>query len=109
MVLNPNYIKARSDREDERTYSVVLDRADTIFAVNYFLGYFNNSSSAVDLMRAQKIVDLKEKNLWDNYHVPFRNDEQITGQDFGLNVYFAGHPKQGKGKRKVDDYVKLLD
>ena len=109
MVLNPNYLKARSDREDERTYSVVLDRADTIFAVNYFLGYFNNSSSAVDLMRAQKIVDLKEKNLWDNYHVPFRNDEQITGQDFGLNVYFAGHPKQGKGRRKVDDYVKLLD
>ena len=109
MVLNPNYIGAVQNSDELRTYNRVLDKADTIFAVNYFLGYFSNSGKAVDLIKAQKIIDLKEKNLWDNYHIPFKNDEVIQASDFGVNVYFAGFPKQGKGKRKQKDYVKLLD
>ena len=104
MVLNPNYIGAVQNSDELRTYNRVLDKADTIFAVNYFLGYFSNSGKAVDLIKAQKIIDLKEKNLWDNYHIPFKNDEVIQARDFGVNVYFAGFPKQGKGKRKQKDY-----
>ncbi len=109
MVLNPNYIKSQIDGESLRTYSRFLDVSDTIFAVNFFLGYYGTTSSSVDLMREQKIVDLKEKNLWDDYQHPFANRCDINGSDFGVNVYYVGTPKQGSGKRKQPDYIKFLD
>ena len=56
-----------NDGEEFRTYSRFLDVPDTIFAVNFFIGYFGTTASSIDLMRKQKIIDLKEKNLWNGY------------------------------------------
>ncbi len=109
MVLNPNYIKKKTDGEEFRTYSKFLDVPDTIFAVNFFIGYYGTTASSIDLMRKQKIIDLKEKNLWEGFKNPYVASGEINGGDFGVNVYFVGNPRQGSGKRKQPDYIKLLD
>ena len=109
MVLNPNYLNKKNDGEEFRTYSRFLDVPDTIFAVNFFIGYFGTTASSIDLMRKQKIIDLKEKNLWNGYAYPFAQKGEINGGDFGVNVYFVGNPKQGSGRRKQPDYIKFLD
>ena len=44
MVLNPNYLNKKNDGEEFRTYSRFLDIPDTIFAVNFFIGYFRNTA-----------------------------------------------------------------
>ena len=71
MVLNPNYINKKTDGEEFRTYSRFLDVSDTIFVVNFFIGYFGTTASSIDLMRKQKIIDLKEKNLWEGFNNPY--------------------------------------
>ena len=109
MVLNPNYINKKTDGEEFRTYSRFLDVSDTIFAVNFFIGYFGTTASSIDLMRKQKIIDLKEKNLWEGFNNPYATNGVINGGDFGVNVYFVGNPKQGSGKRKQPDYIQFLD
>ena len=109
MVLNPNYLNKKNDGEEFRTYSRFLDIPDTIFAVNFFIGYFRNTANSIELMKKQKIIDLKEKNLWNGYDHPFAQKGVINGGDFGVNVYFVGNPKQGSGKRKQPDYIRFLD
>jgi len=109
VVLNPRYREKRSEEESFRSYDRVLDVSDTIFCVNYFLGYFGTTATSIDLLRKQKIVDLKEKKLWDDYKVPFASSGVINGSDFGVNVYFVGNPKQGSGKRRQPDYIRFLD
>jgi len=109
LVLNPRYLHSNISDFSGRTYKTVLDISDTIFACNYFLGYFKNSENIIDLLTKQKISDLKEKSLWESYNCPFENNIEILDSDFGVNVYFVGQPKQGSGKRKVPDYLKLLD
>ena len=108
MPINPNYIKVASDEiETRKRYPIVLDVADTIYITNYLLGYFAPSKNASSLMRFQKEEDLKKKKLWRNYQHPFKNDAVINGDDFGVNVYFAGTPNDAR--KKKPDYLKLLD
>jgi len=88
-------------------YPATLDAADTIFSANYVLGYYRSSESAPHLMRLQKIEDLKEKSLWNEYNPSFRDSAKITGSDFGINIYAVGRPKDKRSK--IADYQKLLD
>ena len=62
MPINPNYIKVDFDEIDTRKrFRTLLDAADTIYLANYFNGYFSHIETASDLMRFQKIEDLKMK------------------------------------------------
>ena len=38
-----NYLNKNNDGEEFRTYSRFLDVPDTIFAVNFFIGYFGTT------------------------------------------------------------------
>ena len=106
MAINPEYI--RQLKQDEfRSWKVTLDASDTIFATNYFLGYYGNSNHASELMQRQRKVDLQRKRLWHNYQTPFLDNIVVRGSDFGINIYFAGSVKQGQ--KNLPDYVKLLD
>ena len=108
MPINPNYIKVANDEiETRKRYPIVLDIEDTLYITNYLLGYFAPSKDAISLIRFQKEEDLNKKKLWKNYQHPFKNDAVINGDDFGVNVYFAGTPNDAR-KRKPD-YLKLLD
>ena len=65
MPINPNYIKVENDLiETRKRFRIMLDTADTIYLANYFNGYFSRIKNASDLMKFQKIEDLKKKNLW---------------------------------------------
>ena len=89
MPINPNYIKvATNEIETRKKFPICLDIADTIYITNYLLGYFAPSKDASELMRFQKIEDLKKKNIWENYEPPFLKSAVID-KDFGVNVYFA--------------------
>ncbi len=107
MAINPNYLKQLKDPNKFRQFPVTLDASDTIFATNYFLGYYNQSNHASELMQRQRKVDLEKKKLWDNYQTPYRDNVVINGPDFGINIYFSGSIKQGQ--KRLPDYVKLLD
>ena len=88
MAINPEYI--RQLKQDEfRSWKVTLDASDTIFATNYFLGYYGNSNHASELMQRQRKVDLQRKRLWHNYQTPFLDNIVVRGSDFGINIYFA--------------------
>ena len=107
MPINPNYIKvATNEIETRKKFPICLDIADTIYITNYLLGYFAPSKDASELMRFQKIEDLKKKNIWENYEPPFLKSAVID-KDFGVNVYFTGTPNDAR--RKQPDYLKLLD
>ena len=90
MPVNPKYERGSNNWEKRGRYEVFLDKADTIYAANYLLGYFNSQMDAGHLMRLQKEEHLKLKNLWDNYQNPFLNETTITDGNIGVNVYFAG-------------------
>ena len=98
---------ATKEIETRKKYPICLDIADTIYITNYLLGYFAPSESASDLMRFQKIEDLKKKNIWDNYKPPFLEKAVLDKDNFGINVYFTGTPNDAR--RKQPDYIKLLD
>lgn len=88
-------------------FPAALDPADTIYAANYFLGYFR-SEDAPQLMRLQKEEDLKQKGLWDSdYQPPFLSDAEIQGPEFGLNVYAVGAAVDKR--KKQPHYLNLLD
>ena len=108
MPINPNYIKVETDEiETRKRYPIVLDIADTIYITNYLLGYYAPSKNASNLMQFQKIEDLKEKNLWEEYNHPFQKEGLFDGSNFGINVYFVGVPNDQRKKKK--EYMKLLD
>lgn len=89
-------------------YPAELDPADTIYATNYLLGYFRSASDAPHLMRLQKVEDLKEKGLWESdYKTPFKSEAEISGSDFGINVYAAGAVVDGRKVRP--DHELLID
>ena len=87
-------------------YPSFLDPADTIYVANYFLGYFKTVENAAELMRLQKIEDLKNNKLWNSYQVPFKDNLVIDSDNFGINVYAVG--SVGSNKSKMQDYEKLL-
>jgi len=88
-------------------YPAALDPADTIYAANFLLGYFR-SEDAPTLMRLQKQEDLKNKGLWDTkYQTPFADAAQISGPDFGINVYAVGAAVDKR--KKQPHYLNLLD
>ena len=93
--------------QEYRTWTVTLDASDTIFATNYFLGYYSGSTHASELMQRQRKVDLERKKLWHNYKTPFLDEIVIRDSNFGINIYFGGSIKQGQ--KRLPDYVKLLD
>ena len=106
--INPNYIKLVSDEIDDRKrYPIVLDIADTIYITNYILGYYSSSKNANEIMQFQKFEDLKKKKLLGEYQLPFKKNEVINGDDFGINVYFMGQPNDAR--KRQPDYIKLLD
>ena len=108
MPINPNYIKVESDEIDTRKrYPIVLDIADTIYIANYFLSYFSPSENASELMRFQKIEDLKKKNLYEGYNHPFLKEGVFDKDNFGINIYFVGTPNDAR--KKQPEYLKLLD
>ena len=89
-LLNPKYERGSNNWEKRGRYEVFLDKADTIYAADYLLGYFNSQMDAGELMRLQKIENLK-LNLWDNYQNPFLNEvTTISDGNIGVNIYFAG-------------------
>ena len=59
------------------------------------IGYFAPSNSASKLMQYQKIQDLKEKRLWDDYHCPFKST-LVDLDKFGVNIYFADTPNDAR-------------
>ena len=72
-------------------YKSILDPADTLFAANFLLSYFSSAKDAPELMRLQKVADLKSKDLWDSkdsFSNYFRPDEVIdpSNPNFGINV-----------------------
>ena len=75
-------------------YKNYLNPADTLFAVNYLLGYFGSSKDSTQLMRRQKAEDLKRKNLWDtdSFESSFATSITINPKEpnFGVNVYAVG-------------------
>ena len=108
MPINPNYIKVESDEIDTRKrYPIVLDIADSIYIANYFLSYFSPSDNASELMRFQKIEDLKKKNLYEGYDHPFLKEGVFDKNNSGINIYFVGTPNDARTKKP--DYLKLLD
>ena len=66
MSINPRY-KRTGTINPYQKHEFLLDASDTIFFANYFLGYFAHSRYASELMRLQKIEDLKKRKLWDNW------------------------------------------
>ena len=107
MPVNPKYERGSNNWEKRGRYEVFLDKADTIYAANYLLGYFNSQMDAGHLMRLQKEEHLKLKNLWDNYQNPFLNETTITDGNIGVNVYFAGSPNDGR--KKQPPYIDLSE
>ena len=93
-------------RVDMSPYPSFLDPADTIYVANYFLGYFKTVENAAELMRLQKIEDLKKNKLWNSYQVPFKDNLVIDSDNFGINVYAVG--TVATNKSKMQDYEKLL-
>ena len=90
-------------------YKAVLDPADTLFAANYLLGYFRSAADVPHLMRLQKEEDLKEKGLWDSdYKTPFKSEAEITGSDFGINVYACGAVVDGRKVRPDHELLQDL-
>ena len=88
-------------------YPAALDPADTIYAANYLLGYFR-SEDAPTLMRLQKEEDLKKKGLWDKeYTPPFLLGADVTGPEFGINIYAVGSAVESR--KKQPHYLNLLD
>jgi len=106
VAINPEYIRQMKNQE-YRSWTVTLDASDTIFATNYFLGYYSGSTHASELMQRQRKVDLERKKLWHNYKTPFLDEIVIRDSNFGINIYFGGSIKQGQ--KRLPDYVKLLD
>ena len=94
-------------------YKAILDPADTLFAVNFLLGYFGSVDNAPELMRRQKVEDLKSKNLWDTKHSfenIFKTKEVInpTNPNFGVNVYAVGPAVDGKKKKPPHERLSEL-
>ena len=98
MSVNPKYERGSDNWEKRGRYNNYLDKSDTIYLANYFLGYFGSDMDAGRLMRLQKIEDLKLKDLWNNYQNPFKNNQEISDQDFGVNVYYVGSPNDSRKK-----------
>ena len=46
MPVNPKYERGSNNWEKRGRYEVFLDKADTIYAANYLLGYFNSQMDA---------------------------------------------------------------
>ena len=94
-------------------YKSILDPADTLFATNFLLGYFGSVDNAPELMRLQKIEDLKRKNLWDTKHSfenIFKTEEVIdpTNPDFGVNVYAVGPAVDGRKQKPPHERLSEL-
>ena len=94
-------------------YKAILDPADTIFAANFLLGYFGSVDNAPELMRRQKVEDLKRKKLWDTKHSfnnIFKTEEVIdpTNPDFGVNVYAAGAAVDGRKQKPPHERLSEL-
>ena len=87
----------------------ILDIADSIFTANFCLGYFRYVTDAPQMMRLQKIEDLKQKNLWNGYQPEFINETIISldNPDFGINIYAVGAVRDNRSK--TPEYSKLLD
>ncbi len=98
MIVNPKYERGSDNWEKRGRYNTYLDKSDTIYLANYFLGYFGSDMDAGRLMRLQKIEDLKLKDLWNNYQNPFKNNQEISDQNFGVNVYYVGSPNDSRKK-----------
>jgi len=93
-------------------YKSILDPADTLFAANFLLGYFGSVDDAPELMRLQKVADLKRKNLWteqESFGDFFKTKEVIdpSNPDFGINIYAVGAAVDGRTKKRP--YERLLD
>ena len=69
MSINPKYKRTKQtlSRIPYQKHEFLLDASDTIFFANYFLGYFAHSRFASELMRLQKIEDLKKRKLFVGY------------------------------------------
>ena len=90
----------------ERKY---LDLADTIYAANFVISYYDKHSDAASLMRSQKIEDLKIKGLWD---IKTNNDMQSISiptdpTDWGFNI-FVTSPRT-KNEQSRPSYLDQLD
>ena len=106
MSINPRY-KRTGTINPYQKHEFLLDASDTIFFANYFLGYFAHSRYASELMRLQKIEDLKKRKLWDNWKNPFKSEDTISiDKPFGINVYCCG--QSNDQRKKLPDYSKLL-
>ena len=106
MSINPRY-KRTGTINPYQKHEFLLDASDTIFFANYFLGYFAHSRYASELMRLQKIEDLKKRKLWDNWKNPFKSEDTISiDKPFGINVYCCG--QSNDNRKKLPDYSKLL-
>ena len=94
-------------------YKSILDPADTFFAANFLLGYFGSAEDAPDLMRKQKVEDLKRKNLWEtkqSFENIFKTEEVIdpTNPNFGINVYAAGPAVDGRKQKPPHERLSEL-
>ena len=72
-------------------YKAILDPADTLFAANYLLGYFGSVDNAPELMRRQKVEDLKRKNLWEE-------------KDYFASAFKASEVIDPYGKAIIDQF-----
>ena len=92
MSINPRY-KRTGTINPYQKHEFLLDASDTIFFANYFLGYFAHSRYASELMRLQKIEDLKKRKLWDNWKNPFKSEDTISiDKPFGIMFIVAVNP-----------------
>ena len=90
----------------ERKY---LDIADTIYAANFVISYYDKHSDAPSLMRYQKIEDLKLKGLWD---IKTNNDVQSISiptdpTDWGFNIFV--NSANANNKKVRANYLDRLD
>ena len=90
----------------ERTY---LDLADTIFAANFVISYYDKHSDAPSLMRSQKIEDLKLKGLWDKSTTEEVKSISIPTDptNWGFNIFVTSSGANNKNNRP--SYLDQLD
>ena len=98
MSVNPKYERGSDNWEKRGRYNNYLDKSDTIYLANYFLGYFGSDMDAGRLMRLQKIEDLKLKDLWNNYQNPFKKENmKVEKKKMGV-----GEKKTMTGKEPTE-------
>jgi len=58
-------------------------------------------------MRLQKAEELKSKGLWGKYQCPYLSEEQISGPEFGVNLYALGAAPSNQ--KKEPPHLELLN